>query len=472
MTGEKKLTRREREKLRQKREILDAALELFCERGFQNVSMLEIAKKSEFAVGTLYKFFNDKEDLYKTLILEQSNKFHEALTEAIEEAESEIDKLTQETISGNIPFIESFIRRVNILSRLSVSEINQLLKNVTLSKKVTQFIDENKDECAIVTGNFGAWIEKLMNRIGCKYFSSDGLIEDNQVIKLTHVLKKEEVVKQYKAEGKTVVFIGDGNNDAEAMREADISIACGLVHYPAKSVLMVADYAVFDDEALYRLLNQISSDRSGKSIVLSCAGVGSRLGLGQSKVLIDINGEPLIHWHLKMFENFEDIRIVIGFQANDIIKATLEKRRDVIFVYNHNYFDTKTGTSYYLGARHGNEYAIEWDGDLIVHPNDVAMCLEYEGDYVGCSSSMSDDPVYVKCDENYQVVSFSRENGDYEWTGPASMKKNKIKYTSVNVFNQIEEYLPLPLLKVRAQDIDTYDDYKRALEIMAEWQNI
>ncbi len=93
MTGEKKLTRREREKLRQKEEILDAALDLFCERGFQNVSMLEIAKKSEFAVGTLYKFFNDKEDLYRTLMLEQSNKFHEALNKAINETDNEIDKL-------------------------------------------------------------------------------------------------------------------------------------------------------------------------------------------------------------------------------------------------------------------------------------------------------------------------------------------------------------------------------------------
>ena len=386
--------------------------------------------------------------------------------------EDEINTLTQNTISGNTPFVESFIRRVNILGKLPVSEVNDLLEGVVLSKKVTQFIHEHKDECAIVTGNFSAWVEKLVKKIGCRCFSSDGIIENNKIVKLTHVLKKEEIVKQYKAEGKTVVFVGDGNNDAEAMREADISIACGLVHYPAKSVLMVADYAVFDENALYRLLNQIYSNQSGKSIVLSCAGIGSRLGLGQSKVLIDINGEPLINWHLKMFKDFEDLRIVIGFQANDIIETVLKKRRDIIFVYNHNYFDTKTGTSYYLGARHGNEHAIEWDGDLIVHPDDIAMCLEYEGDYVGCSSSMSDDPVYVKCDENNQVLSFSRENGDYEWTGPASLKKNKVKYTSVNVFNQIEEYLPLPLLKVRAQDIDTYDDYKRAIEILKEWENI
>ena len=35
--------------------------------------------------------------------------------------EKEIEKLTKETVNGNIPFIESFIRRVNMLGHLPVS---------------------------------------------------------------------------------------------------------------------------------------------------------------------------------------------------------------------------------------------------------------------------------------------------------------------------------------------------------------
>jgi HAD superfamily phosphoserine phosphatase-like hydrolase len=385
--------------------------------------------------------------------------------------DTEIDKLTNDTVKGNVPFMESFIRRVHILGKLPVSEINNLLVEVPLSQGVLEFIQKNRKDCVIATGNFSGWIEKLAHRIGCEYFASDGIVKDDKIVKLTNILKKENIVKEFKAQGEEVVFIGDGNNDVEAMRESNISIACGLVHFPAKSVLCVADYAVFDENALCRLLNQIHTKQSGKSIVLSCAGIGSRLGLGQTKALIKINEKPLIHWHLKMFEDFEDVRIVIGFQAGDIIKSVLEKRKNIIFVYNHNYFDTKTGTSYYLGARHGNEFAIEWDGDLIVHPDDIHKCMEYNGEYVGCSETISDDPVYVKCDENGQVLSFSRENGDFEWTGPALLAKNKIKYTSTNVFNQIEEYLPLPLLKIRAQDIDTYDDYVRAQEFIRGWSS-
>jgi len=88
-----KMPRREREKLRQRKEMLSAALGLFLEKGYHNVSMQEIAQKAEFAIGTLYKFFRSKEDLYKALILEEVNRLDEALTKALKEPDDEIEKL-------------------------------------------------------------------------------------------------------------------------------------------------------------------------------------------------------------------------------------------------------------------------------------------------------------------------------------------------------------------------------------------
>ena len=55
--------------------------------------MHEIAQKAEFAIGTLYKFFQNKEDLYKALVLEQCDRFEEAITQAIDDPEDEIEKL-------------------------------------------------------------------------------------------------------------------------------------------------------------------------------------------------------------------------------------------------------------------------------------------------------------------------------------------------------------------------------------------
>lgn len=88
-----KLPRREREKLRQRQEILAAGLELFSEKGYHNVSMNEIAQRAEFAIGTLYKFFKNKQDLYRALMLQQADRSVEALTKAVEGPEDEVEKL-------------------------------------------------------------------------------------------------------------------------------------------------------------------------------------------------------------------------------------------------------------------------------------------------------------------------------------------------------------------------------------------
>lgn len=171
--------------------------------------------------------------------------------------ENEIDKLTHETIDGNIPFIESFIRRVHILSKLPIDEISHLLEKTSLHIQVVNFIQTHKNYCVIATGNLECWVDKLLARIGCQYYCSKGIVKNNQIIKLESIIKKESIVEHYKSQGNKVVFIGDGNNDVEAMRLADISIASGLTHTPAKSVLSIADYLICNEEALCRQLNQL-----------------------------------------------------------------------------------------------------------------------------------------------------------------------------------------------------------------------
>lgn len=207
-----------------------------------------------------------------------------------------------------------------------------------------------------------------------------------------------------------------------------------------------------------------------KSVVISCAGIGSRLGLGLTKALVKINDRSLISWQLEMFKDVEDVRIVVGFQANDVIEEVLKYRQDVIFVFNHKYFETKTGASFYLGARHAQDYILEWDGDLLVHPDDVKKILNTKGEFICYADKTSEDAVFVKTDEQGNVLAFSREEGDYEWTGPACISKNNLFYSSNNVYNMFEPHLPIRGMKVRAYDIDTYNDYTRVSNIIKDWQ--
>lgn len=383
----------------------------------------------------------------------------------------QISELTAKTVQGNVPFIESFIRRVNILGAYSVSETTRLLSEVPLYPAIAKFIEEHKEDCVIVTGNLTCWCEGLFKKIGCQCYGSEALCEDDKVVKLKTILRKEQIVDQYKALGETVVFIGDGNNDLEAMRHANVSIATGLTHNPAQSLMSICDYVIFNEQALVRQMRQLCGEYDDeKSVVISCAGIGSRLGLGLTKALVQINGNSLISWQLKLFKDVKDVRIVIGFQGGEIIEEVRKYRDDVIFCYNHRYFETKTGASYYLGARHANHETLEWDGDLLVHPDDVKKLLATSGEFICYADKTSDDAVFVQTNENGDVLCFSREQGDYEWTGPACMNKQHLIYSTQNVFNMFESYCPMKGIKVRAYDIDTYNDYIRVSEITKDWE--
>lgn len=170
---------------------------------------------------------------------------------------NELHALTAQTINGQYPFVESFIKRVNILKPISVRQISILLESVALFQQVLDFISANKEHCAIVSGNLDCYIKDLAKRIGVSTFCSKASVVDDRVVKILSVVKKAEVVREFQLQGFEVVFIGDGDNDADAMRIADIKIASGLVHKPSNSVLNICDYVIFEEGVLCRLLKAL-----------------------------------------------------------------------------------------------------------------------------------------------------------------------------------------------------------------------
>jgi len=62
------LSRKEREKHARQQEILKAARELFASKGYHNTTLEEIAHHAEFGKGTIYNYFNSKEELFYGII--------------------------------------------------------------------------------------------------------------------------------------------------------------------------------------------------------------------------------------------------------------------------------------------------------------------------------------------------------------------------------------------------------------------
>lgn len=199
-----------------------------------------------------------------------------------------------------------------------------------------------------------------------------------------------------------------------------------------------------------------------KTVVISCAGMGKRLGLGTSKCLVDVAGAPLIIRNLKMLDDVEDVRVVVGFQAEKVIECVTSYRRDVTFVFNHDYARTNTGDSVKLAAQNANEYILTIDGDLLIHPDDMKKILAAEGEFVGVTKPGTDNPVLTDIDGE-MVTAFSREHGSFEWTGVTQVQTSKILEGSGHTYQLVEPYLPMPYMYLRTKEIDTPNDYENAV---------
>jgi TetR/AcrR family transcriptional regulator len=88
-------SRKERERLQHRQEILAAALRLFSEKGFHDVSMQEIAAAAEFGTGTLYHFFSSKEDLFFELMVATAEASLGLVLPALEGPGDERQRLAQ-----------------------------------------------------------------------------------------------------------------------------------------------------------------------------------------------------------------------------------------------------------------------------------------------------------------------------------------------------------------------------------------
>lgn len=204
-----------------------------------------------------------------------------------------------------------------------------------------------------------------------------------------------------------------------------------------------------------------------KTIVINCAGTGSRIGFGYSKTLLEVSSRSLIHHHLEQLKDFDDIRIVVGFESKKLIDEVLKFRRDVTFVFNHDYLKTETLASLFLGSKFAREYVVSVDGDLLISPADFASFLKEEGEVMGYIDAYSDEPVYVAVETRRnikRITSFSRKSGKYEWTGLIQIKKEKLNPNFNHVYQLVEGFLPLRAKYVDCREIDTVGDYKRAIE--------
>lgn len=201
---------------------------------------------------------------------------------------------------------------------------------------------------------------------------------------------------------------------------------------------------------------------------MSCAGEGRRLGLGTTKALVDVLGEPLVAWHLKLLRDVEDVVFVVGYQARKVIDAVLGYRTDVAFAFNRDYKTTGTAASLALGCHGAPGDIVSLDGDLLVHPDDFRAFTAAPGACIGVAPPTTSDAVYATVRDG-AATSFNRAGDGLEWTGLLRVAGDRVAAaretggTRGHVYEMLAPALPIPAREVRAREIDTPEDYDRAV---------
>ncbi len=84
---EDKVTRWQRRKEARPDEILDAALQIFTEKGFSATRMIDVARQAGISKGTLYRYFASKEAIFCEVVKQR-------ITPQLDQVESQVEHFT------------------------------------------------------------------------------------------------------------------------------------------------------------------------------------------------------------------------------------------------------------------------------------------------------------------------------------------------------------------------------------------
>ncbi len=118
----------------EKRErVLRAAREEFADHGFENTSIQQIARKAEISVGAVYKYFDDKEALFVTVVQEGLGALEKMLM-TLSESKEDIAVKAEKIMRTLLQFSREKPELIKIYHALTVNGSKEML--IGLSQRI------------------------------------------------------------------------------------------------------------------------------------------------------------------------------------------------------------------------------------------------------------------------------------------------------------------------------------------------
>lgn len=122
-------------------QILDAAYELFMERGNTDISISEITERAGVAKGTFYLYFQDKDDLRNRLISQKSNEFFRRAVEALRATDLA-------AFDDQIVFVINYIINELADNPMALRLIAKNLSFGVFNQKIQEYVDDERSNIA------------------------------------------------------------------------------------------------------------------------------------------------------------------------------------------------------------------------------------------------------------------------------------------------------------------------------------
>lgn len=144
--------RREREKKKRQNDIINAAEKLFFSKGFDNVSMRDIASEVELSKATLYLYFQNKESLFFAIVLRGTRILNSMIRNAVKKEEKGINKVAAFRNAYN-DFTQQYPDYIQIYNYFQSGRFNLADKKISKENKRIKNHADNSipyvSECAM-----------------------------------------------------------------------------------------------------------------------------------------------------------------------------------------------------------------------------------------------------------------------------------------------------------------------------------
>ncbi|MFH1758513.1 MAG: TetR/AcrR family transcriptional regulator [Pseudomonadota bacterium] len=136
-----------------KRLILKVATEVFAEKGFYETTIAQIAQIAKIAEGSIYHYFENKEDLLFSIPEERMENFFSGLREHLEGIKGALFKLRKiiwyhlHFYEKNQDYVLILLQNIRLNPRFKSTRAYQLIRD--FSRLVVQIIEEGKKEGVI-----------------------------------------------------------------------------------------------------------------------------------------------------------------------------------------------------------------------------------------------------------------------------------------------------------------------------------